>query len=93
MCRLGTDLQQQPLKRQAGIPAGHDGVAKRLGRGQAKLEHPTVTLQHPWSAPEQLHVGAQLFGGHPSWEEGKTKSHIISSGDKLGSHEKDISWY
>lgn len=44
MCQLGTDLQQQPLKRQAGIPAGHDGVAKRLGRGQAELEHPTVTL-------------------------------------------------
>lgn len=62
---LGTDLQQQPLERQAGIPAGNGGVAKRLGCGQAQLEHPTVSLQHPWCAPEQLHVGAQLFGGHP----------------------------
>lgn len=66
VCRLRTDLEQQPLECQAGIPAGHDGVAKRLGCGQAELEHPAVTLQHPRSAPEQLHVGAQLFRGHPA---------------------------
>lgn len=77
---MSTDLEQQPLECQAGIPAGHDGVAKRLGRGQAELEHPAVTLQHPRSAPEQLHVGAQLFRGHPACEEEKTNSRIWSSG-------------
>ena len=41
---MSTDLQQQSLKGQAGIPAGKAGVAEGLGRGQAQLEHPAVTL-------------------------------------------------
>lgn len=44
MCKMSTDLQQQSLKGQAGIPAGQAGVAECVGRGQAQLEHPAVTL-------------------------------------------------
>lgn len=68
---MSTDLQQQPLEGQAGIPARQTGVAEHLGRGQAQLEHPTVTLQRPPTAPEQLYVGAQLLGGHTAWAEGR----------------------
>lgn len=38
------DLQQQPLEGQAGVPTGQAGVAERLGRSQAQLEHPAVAL-------------------------------------------------
>lgn len=41
---MSSDLQQQPLEGQAGVPAGQAGVAERLGSGQAQLEHPAVTL-------------------------------------------------
>lgn len=64
--KKSTDLQQQSLEGQAGIPARQAGVAERLGCGQAQLEHPAVTLQRPLTAPKQLHVGAQLLGGHPA---------------------------
>lgn len=63
MGQESTNLQQQPLKSQAGVPARQVRVAECLSRGQAQLEHPTVPLQHPPTVPEQLHVGAQLLRG------------------------------
>lgn len=44
MCKTSTDLQQQPLEGQAGVPARQAGVAESLGRGQAQLEEPAVSL-------------------------------------------------